>query len=122
MSIGSGQDFKLKNTDNPKLNFWSMRLILDGVPDGPYFGKTLDVVMDAGSGRTTTTCKAKGGIRVRSPARSPSTRGTTTSCRTLALALPSRSCACGEGVAPGLRPFHGGGKSKVLQVVLTPVI
>ena len=55
-STSSGQDFKLKATDNPKLNFWSVRLILDGVPDGPYFGKTLEVVMDSGSGVTTTPC------------------------------------------------------------------
>ena len=100
-AIGSGQDFKLKNQDNPKLNFWSMRLIFDGVPDGPYFGKTLEVVMDAGSGLTTTTCKVNGGIRVTQPGSLAIDPANNHVLRNIALALPSRSCAYGEGCRPG---------------------
>jgi hypothetical protein len=116
-----GQDFKFKLKDNPALNFWSVRLILDGVPDGPFFGKTLDVVMEAGGSTTTTVCRAKGGIRVKQPGSLAIDSGNTRLLKHTGTDPFIRELRLRGGVSPrDFGPFTPQ-ESKVLQVVLQPV-
>jgi hypothetical protein len=63
-------EFKLTK-DNTKLRFWSITLRLDGVPDGPVFGRVVEVDVVApdptGDVSSTVKLKAYGGVRVSNP-------------------------------------------------------
>jgi hypothetical protein len=66
VSAGGGK-FKLKNKDNPKRKFWSVRVFVDGVPSNQYNGRIVEIEVNPVAGRGDAKkfeCQVKGGIRV----------------------------------------------------------
>jgi len=79
-------------------------------------------VMDAGSGLTTTTCKAKGGIRVTQPGSLAIDPGNNHVLQNTSAGASIKELRLRGGVSPrDFGPFTAA-ESKVLQVVLTPVV
>ncbi|HTM30726.1 MAG TPA: hypothetical protein VL263_05460 [Vicinamibacterales bacterium] len=62
----SGNEYKLKNYDNPKRKFWAGRVFIDGVPSNQWNGRIVEIEVAPRAGGNTKTfmCKVKGGIRV----------------------------------------------------------